>query len=99
MQRIGWKTSLTALALVAAMSLAIGLFVPATAEATCYPWEYQSALVFERFGGCCSAAPNGGEYVYREHRRYRTPNCDWGPWQSTNILHIYCVQDECPMQA
>jgi hypothetical protein len=90
--------ALTTLALVALLVAAVALGVvsfPSDAEAYCYPWEYESRLVFEGLGDCCSAVRHGGEYIYREERRYRNPDCSWGSWQDSGYRHIYCVQDTC----
>lgn len=97
MGRFVWTTPLAALGLVASLTLAILVLWPATTEANCFPWEYQSRLVFESFGDCCSAVDRGAERIYRQQRRYRTPNCGWGPWQNTNIQHVFCVEDACPI--
>jgi hypothetical protein len=99
MKRFGWATPLTVLGLVASLTLGFLVFWPEPAEATCFPWEYQTKEVFVRVEDCCDPQHDGRQHRYRQLRRYRTPSCDWGPWQNTNIYITKCVWFTCPIVA
>lgn len=82
------------LVLAVAIALAV-LAVPHRAEANCYPWEAQYRWTDVAYEGCCFQLNHGGQFRQQRQVRYRTPNCDWGPWQGTSEYRSVCRLNQC----